>query len=67
MKLGFSFRSSYVSKEKECFDKIALSPNGSDLYLRAFVIIRCSLNVFAFFLNKIQYLSQIDVSLNMVS
>ena len=50
MELRFSFRSLYVSKENKCFDKFMTFPDGSDLYLSAFVIIRCSLNVFALFL-----------------
>ena len=50
MKLRFLFRSLYVSKENECFDKFTTFPDGSDLYLSAFVIVRCSLKVFALFL-----------------
>ena len=50
IKLRFLFRSLYVSKENECFDKFTTFPDGSDLYLSAFVIVRCSLKVFALFL-----------------
>ena len=50
MKLRFLFRSLYVSKENECFDKFTTFPDGSDLYLCAFVIVRCSLKAFALFL-----------------
>ena len=52
MKLRFLFRSLYESKEKECFDKFMEFPDGSDLYLNAFVIGRCSLKVFALFLER---------------
>ena len=50
MKLRFLFRSLYVSKENECFDKFTTFPDGSDLYLSAFVIVRCSVKVFTLFL-----------------
>ena len=50
IKLRFLFRSLYVSKENECFDKFTTFPDGSDLYLSAFLIVRCSLRVFALFL-----------------
>ena len=50
IKLRFLFRSLYVSKENECFDKFTTFPDGSDLYLSAFVIVRCSLKVCALFL-----------------
>ena len=50
MKLRFLFRSLYVPKEKECFDKFTTFPNGLDLYLKALLIVRCSLKVFALFL-----------------
>ena len=46
MKFRFLFTSLYVSKEKDCFDKFTTFPDGSDLYLRAFVIVWCSLKVF---------------------
>ena len=52
MKLRFLFRSLYVSKENECFDRFMTFPDGSDLYLSAFVIVRCSLKVFALFLEQ---------------
>ena len=48
MKLRFLFRSLYVSKENESFDKFTTLPDASDLYLSAFVIVRRSLNMFAF-------------------
>ena len=50
MKLRFLSRSLYVLKENECFDKFKTFPDGSDLYLSAFVIVRCSLKVFTFYL-----------------
>ena len=50
IKLRFLFRSLYVSKENECFDKFTTFPDGSDLYLSAFVIVCCSLEVFALLL-----------------
>ena len=52
MKLRFLFRNLYVSKENECFDQFTASPNGLDLYLSVFVIVRCSLKVFALFLER---------------
>ena len=52
MKLRFLFRSLYVSKENECFDKLTRFQDGSDLYLSAFVLPRCSLQVFALFLEQ---------------
>ena len=52
MKLKFLFRSLYVSKENECFDKFTTFSDGSYLYLSAFVIVRSSLNVFALFLEQ---------------
>ena len=53
MKLIFLFRSLYVSKENECFDKITTFTDGTDLYLSAFAIIRCILKVFALFLYRV--------------
>ena len=50
MKLRFLFRSLYVSKENECFDKFTTFPDGSDLYLSEFVIVRCGLKVLVLFL-----------------
>ena len=52
MKLRFLFRSLYISKENECCDKFMTFPDGSDLYLSAFVIIRCSLKLFTLFLKR---------------
>ena len=52
MKLRFLFRSLYVSKENQCFDKFRTFPDGSDLYLSAYVVVRCILKVFAFFLER---------------
>ena len=52
MKLRFLFRSSYVSKENERFDKFMTFPDDSDLYLGACVIIRCSLKGFTWFLEQ---------------
>ena len=52
MKLRFLFRSLYESKENKCFDKFIKFPDALDLYLNAFVIGRCSLNVFALFLER---------------
>ena len=52
MKLRFLFRSLYVSKENKCFDKITTFPDGSSLYISAFIIARCSLKVFALFLEQ---------------
>ena len=52
IKLRFLFRGLYVSKENECFDKFMTFPHRSNLYLSAFVIVRCSLKVFAFFLER---------------
>ena len=52
MKLRFLFRNLYVSKQNKCFAKFTASPNGSDLYLSVFVIVRCSLKVFALFLER---------------
>ena len=50
MKLKFSFRSLYISKENKCFDEFTTFPDASDLYLSVFVIVWCSLKVFALFL-----------------
>ena len=50
IKLRLLFKSLYVSKENECFNKFTAFSDGSDLYLCAFVIVRCSLKVFALFL-----------------
>ena len=50
IKLRFLFRSLYVSKENECFDKFTTFPDGSDLYLSEFVIVRCGLKVLVLFL-----------------
>ena len=40
MKLRFLFRSLYIWKENECFDKVTTFSDGSDLYLSAFVLFR---------------------------
>ena len=50
MKLRFLFRSLYVSKKPDCFDKLTIFPDGSDLYLSVFVIVYCSFKVFTLFL-----------------
>ena len=52
MKLRFLFISLYISKENECFNKFTTFPDGSDFYISAFVIVRCSLKVFALFLKR---------------
>ena len=65
MKLRFLFRSLYVSKGNECFDKYTTFPDGLDLYLSAFVIVRCNLKVFALFLERNSVSLQIDVGLSM--
>ena len=54
IKLRFLCRRLYVSKEEnECFDKFTTFPDASDLYLSAFVTVRCSLKVFTLFLVRI--------------
>ena len=50
MKLRFLFRSLYVSRGNECFDKFTTFSDGSDIYISAFVIFRSSLKMFALFL-----------------
>ena len=52
VKLRFLFRSLYVQKQNECFGKFAKFPDGSDLYLSAFVIVCSSLKVFALFIEQ---------------
>ena len=52
MKLRFLFRSLYVPKENECFDEFTIFPDGSDLYLKAFVIVHCSFKKFALILER---------------
>ena len=51
MKLRFLFRILSIWNKNECFDKFTF-PGGSDLYLKAFVIIHPSLKVFALFLER---------------
>ena len=38
MKLKFLFRSLYVPKENDCFDKFTTFPDGSDLYLNSVLL-----------------------------
>ena len=52
MKIRFLFRSLWISKQNHCFDKFTAFPDGSDLYPSAFVIVRCSLKVFALVLER---------------
>ena len=49
MKLRFLFRSLYISKGNECFDKFTTFPDGLEIYLSAFVIVRYNMKVFALF------------------
>ena len=49
---NYDFCLEIYTKENECFDKFRTFPDGSDLYLSAFVIVRCSLKVFAFLLER---------------
>ena len=50
--LKFSFKSMQVFKEKYCFDKFKIFPNGSDLYSSMFLIFCCILIEFACWLSK---------------
>ena len=52
MTIRFLFRSLWISKQNDCFDKFTTFPDGSDLYPSAFIIVRCSLKVFALFLER---------------
>ena len=45
-KWRFLLRSLWVSKKNKCFDKFTAFPDELDLYLSAFAVARCSLNVF---------------------
>ena len=43
MKLRFLFRSLYVPKENESFDEFTIFPDGSDLYLKLFTVVKFAL------------------------